>query len=300
MMDHGLRLGCRSASDFIRHFSPASIMEGLKEQPALRAQILTPTTGTRTKIALKKSWQSSGEDLQIALDEGETNPAAIVELFKTDDRVRYLDVKALWTYMIEGRIWLTKVEDEAGFTRAKRHIAYILDSALEEELITHRDIVEGISVEKLAEFLPRAALGKIVTAAFSRAHSGRAFAEADLIGEIPSAELVKHLPLPLIWDRVLVARVAQVHGFMDPKMSDVVPPKPDKPEQNPSARLADKLTPAKPRTVPPELPKSAPERTTAKGDADMEDLMEAVDEATNPGSLMNMRTSQPHITNGGN
>ena len=66
---HALASGLRSARDFIRHFPPKSIMLALQSQPELRANIVVPTIGMHEKVALKKSAESTGEDLQIALDE---------------------------------------------------------------------------------------------------------------------------------------------------------------------------------------------------------------------------------------
>jgi hypothetical protein len=100
-IENGLNAGLRTDEDFIRHFPPREIMMGLAERPDLRANILVPTTGVRPKIASKKSAESAGQDLQIALDEGETDAALIVSLFHPDDRVRYLDKARLWNYIIE-------------------------------------------------------------------------------------------------------------------------------------------------------------------------------------------------------
>src|SRR5262245_30448359 len=81
VIDHGFAIGRRSPEDFIRHFPPAAIMNALGGRPSLRANILVLTTGTKMKIALRKSAESAGQDLQIALDEGETDAESIVTLF---------------------------------------------------------------------------------------------------------------------------------------------------------------------------------------------------------------------------
>src|SRR4051794_10235592 len=69
VIEHGLKHGRRSARDFMRHFPPTTIMEGLEDEPLLRAKILVAATGVRMKVAQKKSAASCGSDLQIALDE---------------------------------------------------------------------------------------------------------------------------------------------------------------------------------------------------------------------------------------
>ena len=49
-----LRIGERSAEDFIRHFPPSKIMEVLASRPMERARIVTEASGIREKVALNK------------------------------------------------------------------------------------------------------------------------------------------------------------------------------------------------------------------------------------------------------
>jgi hypothetical protein len=104
-IEHAFETGLRSPQDFIRHFPPSVIMQGLADQARLRAAILVLTTGLKQKIAEKKSWESAAEDLQIALDEGETDAESVVAVFDPDDRVRYLDATGIWRFLIEGDFW---------------------------------------------------------------------------------------------------------------------------------------------------------------------------------------------------
>src|SRR5260221_6444552 len=83
-IEHSFVCGRRTQQDFIRHFPPKAIMKGLEHQAGLRAAILVLTTGLKQKIALKKEWQDAATDLQIALDEGETDAESIVALFDAD------------------------------------------------------------------------------------------------------------------------------------------------------------------------------------------------------------------------
>src|SRR5258706_14739404 len=101
-IEHGLSHGRRTPEDFIRHFPPAAIMHGLRDQPQLRSNILVIATGVRAKIALTKPAESCGIDLQIAREEGEADAETVVQLFDPDDRVRYLDGIALWGFVTEG------------------------------------------------------------------------------------------------------------------------------------------------------------------------------------------------------
>jgi hypothetical protein len=216
IVEHALEIGQRTPNDFIRHFPPAAIMDGLRDQPTLRSQILVLTTGVKQKIAMRKSARSAGEDLQIALDEGETDAESIVALLNPDDRIRFLDHKKLWLYCIEGEFWNVGANKKHEFERAKDHVAFMLDRSLIDKLISYRDIVEGISVEELATRLPRSELGKLLKQALENSHNKTPFTEMDLLATLPPSELVKHVPLTHIWDSVLVNKVARAHRYVEP------------------------------------------------------------------------------------
>ncbi len=214
-IEHGLDIGTRTSEDFIRHFSPAAIMTGLEDRPVLRAKILVATTGIKNKIASKKSAGSSGEDLQIALDEGETDAKTVIEHFDPDDRVRFLEHKALWTYVTEGEFWKVERKDEEAFARSKRHIAFMLNRALVDKLLTHTDIVEGITVQTLATLLPRTELETLISAVLKAGREGSAYTDTHFFDEIPTTTIVQHVPLPLLWNKIVVPLVAQAHDFDD-------------------------------------------------------------------------------------
>jgi hypothetical protein len=215
VIEHALKCGQRTPEDFIRHFPPAAIMAGLHDRASLRATILVETTGIKSRIAMKKSFESAGEDLQIALDEKETTPSTVVSLLNPDDRIRYLSDKALWQFLIEGKFWDAPSSDIEASTRATEHVAFILDRALEDKLITYRDIVDGISVHRIAEVLPRSALEKIIRAALTAGENKRRFTEGSLLRAVGSETLLKHVPLTEIWLSMIVPKIAQAHGFVD-------------------------------------------------------------------------------------
>ena len=232
VIEHALQVGRRSAEDFVRHFPPSEIMEGLKDRPSLRAKILVPTVGTKHKVALKKSWQSAADDLAISLGEGETRAAMVVELFDPDDRVTYLDETKLWKFITEGEFW--KADSKGKQAKiAQQHVAFMLTQALEDKLITHEDVVEGISVGELALRLSKDALGKIIEEALRQGKTGSAFTETNLLGAMPPEVLVEYVPLPHIWDTVLQSKVAERHGYVasaeseDTVIDGQVPAKPE-------------------------------------------------------------------------
>ncbi|HVJ21022.1 MAG TPA: hypothetical protein VM686_36680 [Polyangiaceae bacterium] len=214
VIQHALACGRRSPDDFIRHFPPSAIMEGLKDQAQLRGRLLVMATGVKEKIAVRKSVTSAGEDLQIALDEGATTAEAVLTLFEADDRVRYLDPQRLWSFIVEGEFWNVAASKKDDFERCKDHLAFILDRALEDKLLTHRDVVEGVTVGELVMRLPKGELHKIIEGALANSHRNAPFTESDLLGTMPPATLLKYVPLPHLWSAVVASKVAAVHGFV--------------------------------------------------------------------------------------
>ena len=217
VIEHALKVGRRSPEDFVRHFPPSEIMEGLKDRPSLRAKILVPTVGTKHKVALKKSWHSAADDLAISLAERETEASMVVELFDPDDRVTYLDDAKLWRFITEGEFWKrdTKGKDSKV---AQQHVAFMLNQALEDQLITHEDVVEGISVAELALRLSKEALGKIIEEALRQGKTGSAFTESNLLAAMPPEVLVEYVPLSHIWDTVIQVKIAERHGYVEAAM----------------------------------------------------------------------------------
>lgn len=207
----GLELGERAPDDFIRHFSPSAIMLALAERPMERARILVEATGIKERIALKKDAAGSGSDLQIALDEGVTTCAEIVRLFSADDKVRYLPADKLWAYATESEFWARPAKERDALERARTLTAFILDCAIENLLVSHAQVVEAVTVERLTRDLPKEELGKIIAAALV---GGEKFTEVALLAAVPLATLVKHVSPSYIWERVVRPLVAEAHGYL--------------------------------------------------------------------------------------
>jgi hypothetical protein len=211
----------RSPKDFVRHFPPSAIMSALASQPRLRANIVVPTIGLHEKVALKKSAESTGDDLQIALDEGVVDEEAVVRLFDPDDRVRYLNEKKLWAFLAEGDFSKAAVPQGSELAVAKQNVAYMLDCARGNGLITDHDIVEGLTLDRILDALPKSELAKLVRTALAGGRHGRPFDDEALLGALAPAALLEHIPLAQIWEAVILARVALPHGFV---RSSVAPP----------------------------------------------------------------------------
>jgi hypothetical protein len=215
MMEHAFTISRRTSRDFLRHFPPSTIMEALKDSPSLRADILEAATGVKRKVALKKSALSSGEDLQIALDEGEAAPDDVVRLFRPDDRVRYLPRGKLWSFIIEGEFWKASKTEKGSYDRAQIHMAFLLDRALKDQVISHQDIIEGISIAKLCLLMPRPELETALNAAINLGRKAQSFSDRDLYENISSITIVNYIPLPHLWDEVVHPFIAVEHGLSE-------------------------------------------------------------------------------------
>lgn len=223
VVQHAITCGRRSSKDFIRHFPPKAIMLALAGQPRLRANILVATIGVNEKVALKKSAESSGEDVQIAVDERVTDEESILRLFEPDDRVRYLEDKKLWAFVAEGEFWKSTDSGPALAPR-KEHVAYIVDCARVNGLLSAHDIVQGLTLDLILDRLPKAELAKIIRGAFTEGREGRKFDDATLLGIMPPVALLEHVSLAQMWDAVVVPKIAEPHGLAGSQKPQVKPP----------------------------------------------------------------------------
>jgi hypothetical protein len=217
--EYCLRVSERTPEDFLRLFPCSKIMIALSSRPMERARIISELTGVHERVANKLSPENAGETLQIALDEGVTTPKDIVRLFQPDDRQRYLNRHELWAFDIEGQPWKASSSDNNAHTRAEKYIAYIVERAIENLLISHADIVSALGVVKLAGWLPSELLGQIIEASLKKSDK---FTEEDLLGAAPPSNLVTHVPLDYLWDKVVIPLIAQQHDYA-PKPGDAKP-----------------------------------------------------------------------------
>jgi hypothetical protein len=210
--EYCLRIGERTPEDFIRHFSPMLIMQKLATRPMERARIVGEATGVNDRVAQKMSPENSGEALQIALEEKVTTPADIVRLFQPDDRQRYLERKSLWKFDTEGEPWKVTATNRASHERAKSYLAYIIERAIANLLLSHEELVQALTVGKLAEHLPREALGLVISASLKRDDK---FTEVQLLEVVPAKTLVKHVPLDYVWDKAIAPLIAERHEYAE-------------------------------------------------------------------------------------
>jgi hypothetical protein len=93
------------------------------------------------------------------------------------------------------------------------HIAFLLDCAVRDGLLSYKDIVDGVTMSELSARLPKAELGKLIEAAIVAGRNKKIFTDAELWSALTSSTLVEHVPLAHIWFNVIVPRVAKAHGL---------------------------------------------------------------------------------------
>jgi hypothetical protein len=208
----GLSEGWRTPDDFLRHFKPADLMQRLEKAPDLRANILVKAAGVHDRIARKKSTSSAAEDLRIALDEGVTTSAAVVELLPPDDRIRYLERPKLWAFVTEEHFWASNAQTTG--EKAVARMIYLLEAAMSESLLNLQDFADGVTFETISARLPPKELQRVVKYALESGRKKNPVTEEGLLEVVPLKDLVGYLPLDHVYKRVLVAKVAQPAGFV--------------------------------------------------------------------------------------
>jgi hypothetical protein len=202
----------RTPEDFMRHFPPSLLMQSLATADSLRAQLLIQAAGVHERIARKKSISSGAEDLQIALDEGITEPAAILELLSPDDRVRYLDHKILWKFVNEDEFW--KAYGAEPERQAARRLLFMIETALDQSMITIQDVTDGLSFEEISSRLNEADLRRIVKHALESSRAGRPLDESSLLEVVSLAHLLEMIPLEHSWEKLILEKIARPSGML--------------------------------------------------------------------------------------
>jgi hypothetical protein len=203
---HALEDNWRSPEDFFRHFQPLELMQSLEAAPDLRKDVLVLAAGVHEKIARKKSTESAAEDLKIALEEEVTTPLDLLSLIQPDDRVRYLDRQRLWTFSFEDEFYLP-LNAEANRERAIERMAFLLETAMEENLLSLQDFADGVTFATIASRLPQRELQKVLEHSLQIGRNGSALTEEVLLELVPLRALLGYLPLDLVWDKVIAAQV---------------------------------------------------------------------------------------------
>jgi hypothetical protein len=281
-----LQDGWRTPDDFLRHFKPADLMQGLEKAPDLRAAVLVKAAGVHERIAKKKSTTSAAEDLRIALDEGISSPADILEMIPPDDRVRYLERAKLWGFVTEEHFWAP--DAAAAGERAVQRMTFFLEAALGESLLSLSDIADGITFETISTRLPLKELQRVVKFALEAGRKKSPLTEQGLLEVIALKDLVGYVPLDHVYKRVLVAKVAQPSGFVAGGAGDEAWPEDEHHDGETSKPSADKPKDDKPkeeRKAKNEKRAAAPAKPKEEEPREVETVSEDELEEVGPGSL---------------
>jgi hypothetical protein len=262
---HALSEGVRTPADFLRHFPPQALMSALDIARDLRARILAGTAGVHEKIAKRKSTAAASEDLQLALDEGVCEPGTVLELFPSDDRVRYLDAQLLWKFLVEDEFWTATDSDVARHRRSAQRLTFMLEQALEEKLVSLQDVMDAISFDEIAARLPEAELRKLVKHSLQIGRSGTALDETRLLEIVPLTELVRLIPLDLTWQKLVLAKIARPASFAPEEETPTAAPPPIAPAEPAPVPAAAAPAPAPaPAATSGKTPPAKPDRKKGK------------------------------------
>lgn len=216
IIQHTLQNDWQTPDDFLQHFGPSELMKSLAQADALRSKLLVTLANVHEKIAIKKSLESAGEDLRLVLEEGITTPEAILEHYTADDRVKYLKGSALWNFMFEDPFFKTTHADgEVAHLRAVRRMTFLIDCALDEGILTLEQLTDGLGFECIAEHLPPDELRKLLVNALKLGRLKEALTEPALLDVVELPKLLRHIPLEITWQHVILDRIAKAHGWAD-------------------------------------------------------------------------------------
>ena len=259
-LQHTLNSAWQTPDDFLQHFGPDTIMQALADADEIRARLLVKLANVHERIAAKKSLSSASEDLRLAIDEHVTTPEAVLELFQADDRVRYLKAPLLWRFMFEDTFYLTLPSDgESAHQRAVRRLTFLVKCGLEESLVTLKDLVDGIEIERLADCLPPEELRRIVARAMHLGREKALLDEERLFDLVPLEKVLGFVPLDVVWQNVILRRIAEPYGFVEESSvrKSGAPPEPT------AASILNEMPPAassNKRPSKPNIPSPVPQK----------------------------------------
>lgn len=254
-MEYCFREGWRTPDDFVKYFPARTIMLALERAPELRVAILATATGMFEEILRRKSPALAAEDLALALDEGTTSSQQLLAVFSPDDRVRYLDARRIWDFLSEDQFWRFDGEaTEAQRQGAAERMSFTLMQAVQERLLTLRDILEGVTYEAVADSLSPHELRTVVRHALVRGRDGIGLNEKVLLEVLPLDKLMRSMPLEHIWNEVVIHRLAIPCGFTDLSREE----RRASQSERPSGEQRWSTRPAAPPPLPLEANRSAP------------------------------------------
>lgn len=253
-LQHAVTESWLSAEDFNQEFPATVLMAALESDDELRAQLLVEAAGVHEKIAARKSIAAAAEDLQLALDEGLCTAETILEIVNIDDHVHFLDKQQLWSFLIHDKFW-----DQAS-ERARERMLFVINTALDQELINLPRLIRAINPAEFARLLPKNVIEEAFTAALQSGLDGRAFGADPFVALVPLTTWLQHVPLPHIWGKVIEAEVIVAAKLATPGAQSANEAQ-SKEQSNAKEQAAKPAQPAK----HPQSPKESPSAKKADG-----------------------------------
>ena len=264
LMEHAFREGWRTPDDFVKHFPADVIMTALKPAPELRVAILAAATGIYEEILRRKTPALAAEDLRLALDEGTTSTMQLLAVFSAEDRVRYLDPHRVWDFLAEDHFWQTDADaTEEERQGAADRMIFTLSQALQERLLTLRDVLDGLTYDAVADSLSPYELRVVVRHALAKGRDGIGLNEKVLLEVLPLDKLVRTVSLEHMWHEVIIRRLAVPCGLTDLSREERRNSQADKRSQSESRRWSSH--PPGPPGLPIDLVRSMPGQAAHAG-----------------------------------
>lgn len=201
-LQHAVEQSFLTPEDINQEFPVATLVEALESDDELRAHLLIEAAGVHEKIAAKKSIAAAAEDLQLALDEGVCTPETILEIVTIDDHVEFLDQGDLWALLTRDAFYNQSTD------RAKERMLFMINTALDQELVDLPRIIRAIQPSELARLLPRNLIEEVFAAAVESGLDNRGFSPDRLLGLVPLSVWLQHIPLKRIWEVVVEKEIA--------------------------------------------------------------------------------------------
>src|SRR5262249_39089265 len=142
--------------------------------------------------------------LDTALAERDCEAEAYVRVFHRTGSSGYVDPAKLWSFVAGADLRDASDPAHARYAAAKVEVARLVDGGIAHGFVAPASVIEGITVERLAQHLSTEHLRAVLRGALDAGRRNAPFADADVLLAVPSDVLVEQLPLAAIVDGVLV------------------------------------------------------------------------------------------------
>jgi len=232
--------GWRTPEHFLEWFGPASLEPAFEADPELRCRVLCEVACIPERIARTRTAAAAVADVQLAVEDGRTDAARLLEHLPVEALVRTLDASALWKFATGGQ-WLIQASiDPSARPVALERLGCILRCALQEQLVTLVDLTSNVPLGELSSHASPDQLRGVFQYALWCAESRAVPDPERLLELIHAPELFSNWPVEHTWKRVIVDQVAVPCG-----LETLTPPRRDRDSH---LRLKPPVPPVRMRT----------------------------------------------------